>query len=100
MTGCKHQPPQHAAEGRWQGDMITQGVVIDIGSVVIGADFLSLPNSNLYYSNLNADSDSTSIRYSNTKDPAFKARVRLIDQDSASLQITGISGYIDLSRES
>ncbi len=99
MTGCTEQPPQHAAEGRWRGDMVSQGVVIDIGWVLIGSDYVSLLDSNRHYRGLNANRDSNSIRYSDSNNPAFNARIRLIGQDSASLQISDINGYIDLSKE-
>lgn len=98
-TGCKEKPKLHLAEGEWRGNMISQGVVIDIGTVAIGASSISLPDSNVYYGPLRVTTDSNNIRFKDPSDPAFGARVRMIDHETASLRISGIDGYFELARE-
>ncbi len=98
--GCQEQPPMHPAEGKWRGSMISQGVVIDIGTVTIGANYLSLPESKVYYGHLKVKEESNNLNFSDPKDPSFNARVHMIDPQSASLEIEGINGYFDLTKES
>ncbi|MEH6469929.1 MAG: hypothetical protein V7752_01650 [Halopseudomonas sp.] len=99
LTGCKEEPQLHPAQGRWNGEMVSQGVVIDIGEVEIGANHIYLPDSNIYHGSLNTVVTTDKISFSTSNSPDFNASLRLIGQNSASLQMQGINGYIELTRK-
>jgi hypothetical protein len=99
ITGCQEQQLQHPAMGNWSASMVSGGVVVDIGTVEVGNNNLNLPDSNIRRQALDTRITGNSIHFSDPADPSFSAQVRLINNTMASMQMQGINGYIDLTRE-
>lgn len=99
LTACQEQQVQHPAMGSWNASMVSNGVIIDIGTVELGANDIYLPSSKVYRSSLDAQINDNTVQFSDPSDARFSAKVRVISENMASMQMAGISGYIELTRE-
>jgi len=93
--GCKEQGP---LDGRWNGEWVSQGVVLDIGDVEFGFDYVEMAEGELRHGQLIYNQQNDEVQITQPSDQSFVARVRLISTKYARMTIRGMSGYIDLTR--
>ena len=99
LLACKEEPPAHPAQGSWLGQMVSNGNVIDIGKIEVGRSSLALRNSKVFRAQLTVKTEQNYIYFNDPQDADFSAKIRLTGNGSAAMEMTGLSGYIELRKE-
>ncbi|WP_210396220.1 hypothetical protein [Motiliproteus sediminis] len=95
--GCRHEPGP--LEGRWEGQLVSQGMVLDIGEVEFGPDYLKMGEGTIHHQQLRFNTDADQVAISQPNDPRAFVRVRVISSEHAQMTMEGVNGYIELSRD-
>lgn len=97
LLGCRHQPGP--IEGQWEGQLISQGMVLDIGQIEFGPDYLEMGEGTIRHNQLKFMVNADEIAISQPNDPRAFVRIRLINHEYAQMTMEGVNGYIELSRD-
>lgn len=99
---------EHPAEGSWHGTLITGGKHLDMGKVIIGSNYIEIPEIDQRYNGLSFTTSSKETFFTRKTGnvqgtdanmlAGTSGSIRFMDEKSAQMTINEIQGTITLTR--
>jgi len=100
---------KHPAQGSWRGMLVTQGNTFDMGKVIIGADYIEIPDIEQRFDHLEFTTASNETFFGRQKGgdvqasgdnagPVANGSIKFLGDATARMTIDKLQGIVKLSR--